>query len=144
MIYLKVFEDRDKYIVVLEAEEKVIESLHTLASDRNICGFFYGIGAVRNPEIGYFDLVQRKYLRRRLDGDFEVVSIIGNITRDEEENVIVHAHICLGDRDNNTYGGHLFEATVSVTLEIIVLPTKKILRVFDKTKNLKLIAHMLE
>ena len=33
---------------------------------------------------------------------------------------IVHCHVVLGDREMRTFGGHLFEATTSVTVEIFM------------------------
>jgi predicted DNA-binding protein with PD1-like motif len=33
---------------------------------------------------------------------------------------IAHCHVVLGDRKMQTFGGHLFEATTSVTVEIFV------------------------
>jgi predicted DNA-binding protein with PD1-like motif len=37
-----------------------------------------------------------------------------------DEGPRVHAHVTLGRRDGSASGGHLFEATVSATLELFV------------------------
>ncbi len=144
VMLLKVFGGPEKFIIILEAGEEILERIQAFAAKQRISGFFYGLGAVRDPKIGYYDLEGKRYISRRLKGCFEVVCLVGNIAWDENGNVIVHSHICLGDREGSVYGGHLLEATVSVTLEIIVLRTRKIIRTLDEKMNLKLIAQMLD
>ena len=49
----------------------------------------------------------------------ELLSLIGDIAlRDGEPQV--HAHVVLGRRDGTTLGGHLMEAKVRPTLEVIL------------------------
>lgn len=137
---MRVFDQRDKTIIILDADDFVIRSLVDFAKKANVSGFFIGIGAVKEPTIGFFDISSRKYIRSTLNGEFEVLSLIGNISFDENNNPVVHAHICLGDRSYNVFGGHLFEAKVSVTLEIILMKTDRIFRKIDKEFDLKLIS----
>jgi len=130
------------FIIILDQGEKVIESLKRICEEKKIHGFFLGIGAVRTPEIGYFDLNKREYIRKALDGEYEVISLLGNISRDKEGKAIVHAHISLGDRNYRVLGGHLFKADDSVTLEISVFSTPAIVRAIDEFTGLKLITEL--
>jgi len=129
-----------KAIIILDAGDKVIKSLQEFAKKENIFGFFFGLGAVKNPIIAYYDLSRKEYIKKQFFGEFEVTSIMGNITQDTEGNVIVHAHINLADNSMNCWGGHLIEAEVSVTLEIIVITHEKISRKLDDRFKLKLIS----
>jgi len=138
---MRFLKSNNHYIIVLEKDEYVIESLKKFAasSEAPRSGFFFGIGAVRNPKIGYFDLQDNNYAIKKLEGEFEVINITGNIGVDESNEIIVHAHICLGDKNYNVFGGHLFEAQISVTMELIFIPTSTISRKTDSATGLKLI-----
>jgi predicted DNA-binding protein with PD1-like motif len=52
----------------------------------------------------------------------------------------VHAHVVLGRRDGSTVGGHLIEARVRPTLEIVVVDSPAYLRrEFDPASGIALI-----
>jgi len=106
------------YIVRLDAGEKIVETLKALCERDGIGGgFFSGLGAVGEAEIGHFDPESNAYAWARLSGSFEIVSLYGNITTVEGK-PFIHAHIALGDNTFAVRGGHLREAAVSVTCEI--------------------------
>ena len=137
---MRVFNCGCSYVIVLDKWEKVTDSLRNFAREHGISsGFFFGIGAVKDPKIGYYDVFTKEYVEKTLSGEFEVISLVGNITLDEDGNVIVHAHISLGDNQYRVYGGHLIQALVSVTLELLFIPTIALKRVFDEKTQLKLI-----
>jgi predicted DNA-binding protein with PD1-like motif len=69
----------------------------------------------------------------------EVLSLTGNITRTEEE-YKVHAHAVLGKSDASGIGGHVLEADVWPTLEVIVEESPKhLLRQIDPETGLPLL-----
>ena len=117
---MKVFEDEGTVIVVLEPGDKIIDSLKKIAKEKNINGYFKGIGAVKWAEIGYGDAKTGKYNIKRVTGGFEVLGLNGNITLVETGEIIIHAHILLGDREHRVLGGHLIEGEVSITCEIFI------------------------
>ena len=78
-----------------------------------------GIGAIEDVEIGYYDLATRRYLKRRLEGIYELIFLAGNITR-VDGNAFMHAHVTLGARDFTVTGGHLFGGKIAVTGEIFI------------------------
>ncbi|NIQ06936.1 MAG: DNA-binding protein [Candidatus Korarchaeota archaeon] len=124
--------------VILEKGEEIISSLEELARNRDFSGFFLGIGAVSDPEVGYFKREKGEFIQRRLNGEFEVLSLLGNIGSRQGE-VVVHGHIILGDDEYNTKGGHLVKATVSVTLELSLFRSSKLIREKDEITGLHLI-----
>jgi Plants and Prokaryotes Conserved (PCC) domain len=58
----------------------------------------------------------------------------------DEESQIFHAHVVLGKQDGSTCGGHLIEARVRPTLEVVVKESPDhLIRRFDRESGLALI-----
>ncbi len=118
------------YLMRLDRGEEVVEALTSFASQKKIqAGVLQGIGAIKNVTIGYFDTAAGRYRKRRIARTVEVVSLIGNISYLDGKPVI-HPHVAVAGPDNRLLGGHLFSATVAVTLEIFI-------RVFPRRLNRK-------
>lgn len=119
--------DKDgAHLVVLDQGELLVESLTKLVATHSIQGgFISGIGALKDVELGYYDLHHKTYLRQKFEHeDFELIALNGNISL--KQNVpFIHVHALLGNRDFSVFGGHLFEGTVAVTVEIMILPLGK-------------------
>jgi predicted DNA-binding protein with PD1-like motif len=106
------------YVIRLDAGEKVVESLLSLCERDGIgSGFFNGLGAVGEAELGHFDMATGAYSWVKLSGSFEIVALYGNVTVVDGK-PFIHAHAALGDNTFAVRGGHLREAVVSVTCEI--------------------------
>lgn len=116
---MKIKRTEDGFLIVLDVGDEVIASLKKLASIERIgAASLSGIGAVRNVVLAYLDIDSKQYLKRELGSDsMELVSMIGNLALLDGEPV-AHVHAVVGDRELRVYGGHLFEATTSVTVEI--------------------------
>lgn len=110
----------NKIVLRLKRGDKVIESIEKLARDENIeACHFQGIGAVDELKLGFWKPGSTDYDWSTYNEDFEVTSLIGNVTIFEGE-PMVHAHITCGRSNSEIIGGHLGEATCSLTLEIFV------------------------
>jgi len=109
------------FLIVLDVGDEIVNSLKTLAASERVgLASLSGIGAVRNAVVGYLDLTQKQYLKREFGPEsMELLSLLGNLTVLDGEPV-VHCHVVLADREMKTFGGHLFEATTSVTVEMFV------------------------
>ncbi len=72
--------------------------------------------------------------KETLKGPFEIVSLVGTLSQDG-----CHTHISLGDSKGKTISGHLKEATVLTTAEIVLGLTEKLQfsREFDKETGWK-------
>jgi hypothetical protein len=77
--------------------------------------------------LGYFDRERRDYVKILLGEQVEVLSLAGDITLDEEGPTI-HAHVVVGKRDGTAHGGHLLEAKVWPTLEVVLADAPRRLR----------------
>jgi hypothetical protein len=112
---------RRTYVAILETGDEVMESLHRLAESENLSAAqVTAIGAFSDAVISYFDWERREYDRIPVDEQVEVASMIGDIARDTEGKSALHIHLVLGRRDGSALAGHLAEARVRPTLEVIV------------------------
>lgn len=108
------------YVMRINKGEEIIETLKAFAKESGVkLASISGIGAVNKATIGLLDTSTKKYVSRELLGDFEIASLTGNLSTMKGEPYF-HVHACLADRYNNTYGGHLSYAVVSVTGEIFI------------------------
>jgi predicted DNA-binding protein with PD1-like motif len=117
---VKYFALGSTYVIRLDRGDKIVGSLEALAErDRIGCGWFSGLGAVSEAEIAHFDPASSAYSSVRIQEPCEIASLHGNLTL-KDGRPYVHAHIVLGDRSFNARGGHLREAVVSATVELVL------------------------
>ena len=130
MNYRKV---NDKIFVSLQTGDLINESIAHIAVEENISNaWINGIGAINNIEVGYMDVRNKKYQKRNFDEHYELLSLIGNITyRDGVP--FVHTHVTFSDTEFNVFGGHLFDAKITATGEIVLsLTDSKIDREYNE------------
>ena len=112
--------DKENYLLYVEKDEKVMSSLTKFCKAKNIKnGKLSGIGAVKNTELGAYDIIEKRYLKKRISNVHELVSFEGNVTLNNEQ-PFLHAHVVLSDHDMHTYGGHLFETTIAAVGEFFL------------------------
>jgi len=138
MFYTKITEN--KWLIRIKRNEEIIDSIKKFCIHNNInSAQISGIGACNFAKIGLYVFSEEKYLSNEYTGDYEIISLSGNVSK-VAENYYPHIHILLGDKENKTIGGHLFEANVSATCEIFLESfTKKIVRDKDEETGLNLI-----
>lgn len=139
---MKVKRTETGFLAVLDVGDEIVSSLKRIAvSERIGLASIQGIGAVRDAVLAYLDLDQKLYLKRQFGPEsMELVSLLGNMARLEGEPV-VHCHAVLGDRELRTFGGHLFEAAASVTVEIFMRVFEgEVSRRFDPPSGANLLA----
>ncbi len=130
---MQVRKSQNAWVVVLSRGEKVKDSLDAWAKGAGVFGgAVTAIGAVENPTLAYYDLEKKEYLKRTFSGDYELVGLSGNFSETG-----LHAHAVISGPDFAAYGGHLVEATVSITCEVFVVPTDAIGRRMDPKSGLK-------
>lgn len=98
-----------------------------------------GIGGFRDAVLGYYDLDARSYVDIPVDDQVEVLTLAGDVTCSGDKRQI-HAHVVCGRRDGSTVGGHVQQAIVRPTLEVVVTESPTFLeRRFDPGSGLALI-----
>lgn len=130
----------ERLFVRLDRGEEVVGTLTNLCKEMNIgCAALTGIGAVKDIELGYYDLSLYTYLNKKIPDICELVSLTGNVALVEGE-PFVHAHACVARRDLRMLGGHLVRATVAVTVEAFLLVGQTpLIRELDPEVKLKLV-----
>jgi len=124
----------DGFLLRLEKGEEVMGALTQFVKDREIhAGFITGMGAVTDATVGLFDTEKKEYLKKTFKDDIEVGNLTANISYlDDTGEPFVHAHVTVSDGSLCAFTGHLFEATVSVTMEIYIKAFKdKLIRKRD-------------
>jgi predicted DNA-binding protein with PD1-like motif len=120
--------DIKTYLLVFDTGQEVMSGLLAFARKHKLtAGHLTGIGAISGAEIGYFDPEKKTYLRTREKGQAEVLSLTGNLALDDDA-PFFHVHVALGRRDGSARGGHLFEATVRPTVELVLTAYPKVVR----------------
>ena len=116
--------EKEKILVSLENGEEVMDSIYKIVGKEDILfGWINGIGAMENITLGSYNSQKKGYIKRNLSGEFELTSLIGNISI-KEGNPFVHVHVNLSDEECNAYGGHLFSGTITATCEMIIVISK--------------------
>jgi predicted DNA-binding protein with PD1-like motif len=77
------------------------------------------IGGFSSATLGYFEWTAKRYKQIPVNEQVEVLTLAGDIALDNGEPK-VHAHVILGRADASTLGGHLIEAHVRPTLEVVL------------------------
>lgn len=116
------------YFLVLDRGDEVLEAITRFATETGVrAAGFQGIGAVGQLTLGFYDLEAQAYERRSWEEDLEVASLIGNVAV-VDGGPFPHVHGVFGRRDFSAVAGHVFEAVVSVTLELLVVTAPDAIR----------------
>jgi predicted DNA-binding protein with PD1-like motif len=108
------------YAVIFDAGDEFISGLTSFAEKEGLdASGFKAIGAFQKAKLGYFDMDEKDYTEIPVDEQVEVLSLVGDIALDDGKPKI-HAHVVLGRSDGSTVGGHILEATVRPTLEVVL------------------------
>jgi predicted DNA-binding protein with PD1-like motif len=137
-----IHEDGERtFALVFQTGDEVAAGLLAFAKERNLrASRFSGIGAFSGITLGFFDWERKDYRTIALTEQVEVLSLLGDITLDGGAPK-VHAHVVVGKPDGTAHGGHLMEARVRPTLEVILVESPRHLeRRTDPESGLALIS----
>ena len=81
---------------------------------------FTAIGAFQEAKLGWYDLDAKTYRDINVDEQVEVLTLAGDVSLSPEGEPMVHMHVTCARRDGSTVGGHVQQATVRPTLEVIL------------------------
>jgi uncharacterized protein len=128
------------YQLRLTPGEEIVATLAGFIRERRIkSGFLTGIGAAEDITLGCFDPKTRAYHKRTFKGDNEVAAIVGNVGWLKREPAC-HIHAVISRPNLTTFAGHLFSGTVTVTLEVALVPgTRRLARKPDPLSGLNLL-----
>ena len=112
--------DDSLILLTLAKGDYINQTFESFATVKGVgCAWLNGIGAFENPEIGYYSIDDKSYHRKHFNGEFELISLIGNITM-KEGKPFAHTHITFSDSNYKVFGGHLFDAKITAAGEFLM------------------------
>jgi predicted DNA-binding protein with PD1-like motif len=129
------------WALIFETGDEVAAGLQRFAQENHLAGsHFTAIGALSDVVLAWFDWQTKDYRKIPVREQVVVLSLIGDVA-DDNGKPKVHAHIVIGKSDGTAHGGHLIEAHVRPTLELILSESPRHLRRrFDPETGLALIS----
>ena len=125
------------WVLVFSTGDEVVAELTAFAREHGTR--FVGIGAFRDVVLGYFQWDRKRYERIPVNEQVEVLSLAGDVAL-ADGGPQVHAHVVVGRSDETAMGGHLLEAHVRPTLELVVTESPRhLVRRHDPASGLALI-----
>jgi len=113
-------EQTKQYAVIFNQGDEAFSGLQAFAEKYHVTSaHFTAVGAVNGATLAWFDPQRKMYKKIPIDGQFEVISMIGDIALYQGKPT-VHTHMVLGAADGTTRAGHVLDAYVSPTLEVMV------------------------
>jgi predicted DNA-binding protein with PD1-like motif len=109
------------WAIIYDQGDAFISNLKRFAQENNLdsCNFT-AIGAFREITLRYFQRDKKEYKDIPVNEQVEVLSLVGDIALKPNGEPEVHAHVVLGKSDATAIGGHIKEAYVWPTLELIL------------------------
>jgi uncharacterized protein len=128
------------YALIFDKGDEVISKLTEFAKEHSLKATqFTAIGAFSKATLAFFDWDKKDYKKINVNEQVEVLTLTGDIAIKEGQPT-VHAHVILGRSDGSTIGGHLMEAAVRPTLEVILTESPEFLnKKYDQESKLFLI-----
>ena len=109
------------YVLVLDKGDEAVGSIEGFARENCIAAAqLTGIGAFSDVVLGFFDWEMKDYRRIPLNEQVEVVSLLGDIALGQNGKPALHPHVVVSRADGIAMGGHLLEAHVRPTLEVVL------------------------
>lgn len=112
--------DGYNWLVRLEKGELLVNSLTILIREEKIKGgWISGIGGAQWAELHFYDLPAKQYHWKRIDHLLEINTIQGVIAW-KGKDPSLHIHGVFSGPEMQTYGGHIKEAEIAATCEIMI------------------------
>jgi uncharacterized protein len=113
-------EPTKQYAVIFYQGDEAFTGLLEFAEKYHVTSaHFTAIGALNGATLGCFDPQRKMYKKIPSTGQHEVIGMSGDIALYRGKPV-VHTHTVVGSPDGTTRAGHVLEAYVSPTLEVMV------------------------
>lgn len=131
------------FYIRIDKGESVTDSIKDVCKREKIqAGHFQGIGACDLAVLATYIPEKNDFTDHTITGMLEMVSLMGNVTTDKNNEPFLHGHASFSYLDKNgnvvLAGGHLKEARISYTGEIILnAAEEKIGRMMDPNAGIE-------
>ena len=113
-------EPTKRYAVIFYQGDEAFSGLLEFAEKYQVTSaHFTAIGALNGATLGWFDPQRKMYKKIPIVGQHEVIGMSGDIALYKGKPV-VHTPMLVGNSNGATRGGHVLDAYVSPTLEVMV------------------------
>ena len=121
MSFKQIDQQPKTFVLIFDTSEEIASSLKSFAKKQNLAGSsFKAIGALSRAKFAWLNWKTKQYeIAGALKEQVELLSLIGDIALKGNEPQ-VHAHMIVGRQDGTAHGGHLLEAHVRPTCELIL------------------------
>jgi predicted DNA-binding protein with PD1-like motif len=129
------------FIIVFETGDELASGLSRFAAEHKLsAASFKAVGALSSVRLGWFSWESKTYKPSvNLDEQLELLSLIGDVAL-KDGKPVVHAHAVVGKEDGTAHGGHLLEAHIRPTCEVVLTESPSHLQKFvDPESGLALI-----
>lgn len=110
----------DTIIARMDKGEEITAQVRKIAEAEQIkLASIEALGALNDFHVGLFDVTEKKFHGNHFHGAYEMVSLTGTINTMNGE-FYSHLHMCAADANANVFGGHLVDATISATCEMVI------------------------
>jgi hypothetical protein len=108
------------YVLIFSPGDEILSGLKEFAVKYKVkSAHFTAIGDASSAKYGWYDRSKKMFKVFRIENFSEITSLIGDIAT-YNGIPVVHAHANFGTADGTVRGGHLLEAFVSPTLEVMM------------------------
>ena len=112
----------------LDKGDEVLPCILDISKKEKVLSAVYsGIGACEEVEVRTYIPAENRYRYDKRNGVLELISLTGNISADDNNNIFEHTHAIFSYLENGEIkflGGHLTKAVVSYTAEIEIRPVQ--------------------
>jgi uncharacterized protein len=129
------------FILIFKTGDELAAGLRQFAKEQKLsAASFKAVGALSSVRLGWFSWETKRYEPSvTLDEQVELLSLMGDVALKDDEPV-VHAHAVVGKKDGTAHGGHLLEARIRPTCEVVLTESPAHLQKFvDPESGLALI-----
>jgi len=121
MKYRQIDQSPKTFILVFETGDELFSGLSQFANDQGLsAASLKAVGGLSSVRLGWFNWETKKYEPSvTLDEQLELLSLIGDVAL-KDDKPAVHAHAVVGKKDGTAHGGHLIEAHIRPTCEVVL------------------------
>ena len=107
-------------VVRLDRGEEILEQLAVVAEKEKIqLASISALGATDDFTLGVFNVAEKKYYKNHFTFPAEITALVGSLSTMDGK-CYAHLHLTAADATGKAYGGHLNEARISATCEMII------------------------
>lgn len=129
------------FILVFQTGDDLVEGLLQFAKEQRLsAASFTAIGALSSVRLGWLNWESKHYEPSvTLDEQMELCSLIGDVAL-VDGRPVVHAHAVIAAKDGTARGGHLLQAHVRPTCELVLTEDPaQLQKTFDPEAGIALI-----